>query len=342
MNRRRGSQATLELTVYSHSSLGQWKRSSGGAIIQQHRSMLNEHDYIEAITNGDDARLAQLLRSCNGDEPLVGLIADRRPTNHSIGFGMTLLQLASIRERKDGNPSKLLIDHGAKVDLHSACGLAMIERIQHFLRDRPLGISVQVDTYFPMQFAITAGRPEVVQLLVEHGDDVKRNLKKVAYFGWEDDAIDQDYIPWNPIHMASLWGFGKERVPVAQALASAGADLNALSPLDGFRPIHLVAMSNRIEMIKFFVSAGVEVDSRTEACAVIDLPNENGPLMGYECTALMVAAAEGFPEATACLLNLGADPLAVNSERYTAMDFAERRFWDGQPYDCVIDLLKKM
>ena len=76
--------------------------------------------------------------------------------------------------------------------------------------------------------------------------------------------------------MASLWCFGKDRVPVAQALASAGADLNALSPLDGFRPIHLVAMSNRVEMIKFFVSEGVEVDSRTEACTVINLPNDKG------------------------------------------------------------------
>lgn len=304
--------------------------------------MLNERDFIDAITTGDDARLAELLRSCDGDEPLVASIADRKPTNHAIGFGMTLLQLASIRKRKTGNPSKLLIDHGATVDLHSACGLGMIEPIERFLRDRPQSVSDQVDTYFPMQFAITAGRPEVVQLLVEHGDDVNRNLKKVAYFGWEDDAIDQDYIPWNPIHMASLWGFGKERVPVAQALASAGADLNALSPLDGFRPIHLVAMPNRVEMIKFFVSQGVDVDSRTKACSVIDLPNENGPLNGYECTALMVAAAEGFIEATACLLELGAEPLAVNSEGYTAVDFAERRFWDGQPYDLVIDILTKV
>lgn len=304
--------------------------------------MLNERDYIDAITNGDDARLAKLLRSYDGDELLVASITDRQPTNHSIGFGMTLLQLASIRERKAGNPSKLLIDHGATVDLHSACGLGMIERVEHFLRDRPQSVSDQVDTYFPLQFAITAGRPEVVQLLVEHGDDVNRSLKKVAYFGWEDDAVDQDYTPWNPIHMASLWCFDKERVPVAQALASAGADLNALSPLDGFRPIHLVAMPNRVEMIEFFVSQGVDVDSRTEACSVIDLPNEKGPLKGYGCTALMVAAAEGSIEATACLLELGADPMAVNSEGYAAMDFAERRFWDGQPYDGVIDLLKKV
>lgn len=303
--------------------------------------MHDECNYIDAITKADDARLTELLRSSDVDEILSDTIADRKPTNHSIGFGMTLLQLASIRERKEGNPAKLLLDRGATVDFHSACGLGMIERIEHLLQDRVQSVGDQVDTYFPLQFAITAARPEVVGLLAEHGDDTNRNLKKVAYFGWEDDAIDQDYTPWKPIHMASLWGFNKQRVSVAQALAVAGADLNAVSPLDGFRPIHLVAMSNRVEMIKFFVSQGVDVDSQTEVCSMIDLPSESGPINGYGCTALMVAAAEGFSEATECLLELGADPMATSSEGYTALDFAERGFWDGQPYDRVIDLLKK-
>ncbi|MGI9323770.1 MAG: ankyrin repeat domain-containing protein, partial [Pseudomonadales bacterium] len=230
--------------------------------------MHNERDFIDAITNGDENRLAMLLHSQVGRERLVATITDSQPTNHSIGFGMTLLQLASIRTRKGGSPSTVLIEQGAKVDLHSACGLGMIERIGELLADRPQGVNDQVDTYFPIQFAITAGRSAVVQCLVEHGDDVNRDLRKVAYFGWEDDARDQHYTPWKPIHMASLWGFDSARLPVAQALASTGADLNAISPLDGFRPIHLVAMPNRVEMIRFLIAQGIDVDSRTEECAV--------------------------------------------------------------------------
>lgn len=302
--------------------------------------MQNEREYIEAIKNGDDSRLTSLLESRAGDEPLTACIDDAQPTNHSIGSGMTLLQLASFRQWKSGNPSKVIIDHGANVDLHSACGLGMLNRIERILAERPKSIDHVVDTYVPLQFAITAGRPEVIRLLVEHGDDVNRNLQKVAYFGWEDDALGQDYTPWKPIHMASLWGFDATRVPVAQALANAGADLDAFSPLDGFRPIHLVAMPNRIEMIRFFVSQGIDVDSRTEACAAIKLPDENGPIRGHQCTALMVAAAEGFPEATECLLELGADPQATNNQGLTAMDFAEQGFWDGQPYDRVVQLLR--
>ncbi len=301
--------------------------------------MNNERDYIDAITSGDAAGLAKLLASQEDVGSLTATITDPRPTNHAIGHGMTLLQLASIRTRKSGDPAAVLLDHGAEVDLHSACGLGMFDRIEELLTERPLGVNDQVDTYFPIQLAITAGRSDVVQCLANHGDDVNRDLKKVAYFGWEDDACDQRYTPWRPIHMASLWALDSNRLQVSQALVSAGADLNAISPLDGFRPIHLVAMPNRVEMIRFLVGQGVDVDSCTEACAVIDLPNENGPITGYENTALMVAAAEGFPEATACLLELGADPKAVNDQGQTAIDFAKLKFWDGQPYEKVIDLL---
>lgn len=303
--------------------------------------MDNERDFIDAITNGDEDRLTELLGSQADGAFLDAAIIDPRPTNHAIGHGMTLLQLASVRERKGGNPSSVLIDHGAEVDLHSACGLGMIKRIEELLSQRPEGFSDQVDTYFPIQLAITAGHAAVIQCLAAHGDDVNRDLRKVAYFGWEDDALDQDYMPWKPIHMASLWGFDAARVPVAQALASAGADLNEVSPLDGFRPIHLVAMPNRVDMIRFFVGQGVDVDSRTEECAVIELSDEDVPMRGYKNTPLMVAAGEGFPEATACLLELGADPKAVNDQGLTAMDFAKKRFWNGQPYDKVIELLSR-
>ncbi|MFK7766748.1 MAG: ankyrin repeat domain-containing protein [Mariniblastus sp.] len=175
--------------------------------------------------------------------------------------------------------------------------------------------------------------------MAKHGDDVNRDLRKVAYFGWEDSASGQNYVPWKPIHMASLWGFDSARVPVAQALALAGANLSSLSPLDGFRPIHLCSMSNRVDMIRFLVSEGVDIDSRTEKCTAIELPNENGPLDGYGCTALMVAAAGGFPEAASCLLELGADPNAISERGYSAMDFANKRFWNGQPYEAVIGIL---
>ena len=303
--------------------------------------MQNEAELIEAITKGEDDRLLELLRSAdNLDELLGARIENPQPTNHAIGFNMTLLQLASVRTRGSGKPASILLEQGAKLDLHSACGLGQLDFIKETLTSDPDAVNKQVDGYFPIQFAITAAQPEVIRCLAEFGDDPNRDLRKVAYFGWEDDTRDQNFTPWKLIHMASLWGFNADRVPVAESLAVAGAELDTVSPLDGYRPIHLVAMSNRVDMIRFFASRGVDVNVQTAEFDGFDLSEGNeGPTMGSDCTPLMVAAAEGFVEATKCLLELGADKAVENGEGQTALDLATNRFWDGQPYDEVIELL---
>lgn len=305
--------------------------------------MQNEQELVDAITSGNDDRLGQLLHAVDDvGELLRARIANPCPTNHAIGFGMTLLQFASFRRWGNGDPASVLLDHGAVVDLHSACGLGKLDRIADVLAADPELIHHQVDSYLAIQFAITNSQPEAIRCLCDHGDDPNRDLRKMAYFGWEDDVRDQDFTSWKPIHMACLWGFDASRIPVVDALVSAGADLNAVSPLDGFRPIHLVAMPNRVDMIRHLVGLGIDVDSRTVESVGVQLDDENaGAISGHGCTPLMVAAADGFAEATACLLELGADPSLTNDASMTAMDFAKRSFWPGQPYDQVVKLLEK-
>lgn len=304
--------------------------------------MQHEQELIDAIMAGNEARLSGLLRAADDvSQILREQVTNPRPTNHSFGSGMTLLQLASYRRRGDGDAASVLLKHGAKIDLHSACGLGMTDRIVEILETEPKSIDESVGGYFPIQFAITGSKAAAVSCLCEHGDDPNRDLRKVAYFGWEDDIRNDDYTPWKPIHMASLYGFDSSRIPVADALAAAGADLNSVSPLDGSRPIHLATMSNRVEMIRFFVSQGVDVDSRTASSVGVEIADDNaGPISGFGCTPMMIAAAEGFPEATASLLELGSDPMIKNDRSMTAMDFAKKRFWDGQPYEQVIRLLE--
>lgn len=304
---------------------------------------LRERVIITAIKNGDTQQVASILASANDVTKLIQTqILDPNATNHAIGKGATLLQFASFRPWKGENVAATLVAAGAPVDLHSACGMGMTDRIDEITKADPSAVNQQVDTYFPIQYAISAGNAESVRCMMQNGDDPNRDLKKVAYFGWEDDAVDQDYTPWKPIHMASLWGFNADRVPVAQTLAEHGADLNAVSPLNGFKPIHLVTMPNRVDMIRFYLNAGVDVNSRTVECRGFELPSEeDGSISGLACTPLMVACGEGFIEATECLLEAGADVTARNSDGKTALDFANRRFWKEHDanYDAIIKLL---
>lgn len=303
---------------------------------------LKERIAIVAIKNGDAENLASILDSTSDVKKLLSAkIADDRPTNHAIGKDATLLQFSCVRPWQGNDLSPLLLEHGATIDLHSACGLGMTDRIEEIVGDDPRSVDAQVDTYFPVQYAITANRPDSIQALMKYGDDPNRDLKKVAYFGWEDDAVGQDYTPWKPIHMASLWGFDAKRVPVARCLLESGADINAVSPLDGYRPLHLVAMPNRVDMIRFYLDNGADVDSRTVACDVFRLDGEDeGPCgSAFGNTPLMIACGEGFAEATECLIKAGADVNAHNEHGQTALHMAAKKFWNGQPYGKVIELL---
>ena len=301
----------------------------------------NEREILETIRSDDTDKMASLLdASPNVEQLFKSIISIDNPSNHAFGRSATLLQYASFRPDRSKEVASLLVERGATLDLHSACGLGKTKQIEQILADTPEAKNEQVDSYFPVQFAIAAKQAESIARLMQSGDDPNKDLRKVAYFGWEDETIDTDYQPWKPIHMASLWGFDATRIPVAKCLIENGADLNAVSPLDGFRPIHLVAMPNRVDMIRFFVENGIDVDSRTEQCKIIVTSKENsGPIRGFGCTPLMVACGEGFVEATECLLELGADINAVNDDGKTALDFAEQRFWNGQPYDQVIKVL---
>ena len=132
---------------------------------------LRERILVDTIKRGDGAGLTEILQAeADPQELLTAKIELARPTNHAIGRGATLLQIASYRQRSK-EAATVLLEKGAVVDVHSACGLGMISELEKILKADPGASSTQVDTYCPLQFAITAKRVEVVECLMQNGDD---------------------------------------------------------------------------------------------------------------------------------------------------------------------------
>ena len=289
--------------------------------------------FIEAIKKGDVAALRELLSDA---DPSVfnQTIGQSDHSRHSFGAGTTLLQFASFRTWKETSSevNDLLIQSGANIDIHSASGLGRVDILESLLQEH-LGehsaaelLSREVDTFVPMQYAISADKPQSVAVLLKHGDDPNRSCKKVAWFLWEDESLAKgEPLNWNPIHMAAIRG----RREISGLLADAGADLNAVCSLDGCQAIHLAAMYNKFEIIKFLADRGVEVDCRTK------LPNKDhapdadmdGPTIGNDWTPLMVTVGEGFIETAQWLVEKGSDVNATNTLGRTALHIAAGGFW---------------
>ena len=110
---------------------------------------------------------------------------------------MSLLQLASFV--RPAAALLLVADGHAEVDLHSACALGDTRLVEEIIKNNPAALNAQIDTYYPIQYAL--GHPEVIRLLLSHGDGPNRPIEKLAWFEWEDAAakrklLERESMTW--------------------------------------------------------------------------------------------------------------------------------------------------
>ena len=281
--------------------------------------MIDFESFAHAIRDRDFSAFADRLAAID-DVADLAIANDVRYANWYSGLGATLLQLTSFVQP---DFAEAVLDRGAELDLHSACALGNMDAIERLLAAKPSSIDTKVDSYLPIQFALR--HPQALRMLLEHGDDSNRSIRKLAWFEWEDQAAERDLSQWRPLHMVALGRGDEPHIDSAEVLREFGADLGVTSSPFGTAPIHLAATYDRTHLIRWFVENGCDVDTPTTdtgyAAATANLFDDTpfSPFYTSKQTPLMVALGEGHSAAIKLLLDLGANVNAADSASfYTA------------------------
>ncbi|MBU0482950.1 MAG: ankyrin repeat domain-containing protein [Proteobacteria bacterium] len=146
--------------------------------------------------------------------------------------------------------------------------------------------------------AVENGQTELVRDLVRQGADV--DVRGIAGENTSNPTKE-----WTPLLVASHKGYTK----IAAILLENGADINAQNY--GTRtPLHLAAEKGHIEIVKMLIAKGVDVHTTSSH---------------DQWTPLHVAVYSGQTSVALVLLEAKADPLVINVQGSTPLDYAKEK-----------------
>ncbi len=241
----------------------------------------------------DSRRAATVLLSHSAD-----------PMARDETSGDTALHFAALTGHAE--IAELLLEHNADIaarskhngatPLHYAA-LYGHRKVIALLAERGAAIDVpDLHGVRPLQYARMRQRAQAIELLLSLGarpDDLfdavnAGDVARVQALIAAGANVNERGLSGTPLHLAVSAGM----VGIAVMLIDAGADLEAKGDPGGAHPLHLAAYGNQLEAARLLLDRGAEVDARD----------------ALERTALGVAAAYGYVEVVATLLEHRADP----------------------------------
>ena len=271
-----------------------------------------------------DINFSDLVNSKNFSALREKILKKHQSDRNSVGLGLaselTVLQVVALYEPAIAN--QLL--ETEIVDLFSASALGKTKDIRNLANSQIL--STNVENLTPMGFAILKGQITSVRALLACGDDPNRVLKRIGFFVWETDVLNEAV--WFPIHAASTHGYLDNAHLIVQELIDAGADIYANSPL-GCSALHLAATYQWTKVMGVLINNGLDVDVRSQPVSesVWTLSTPRGWTMTYNETPLMTCAREGQLNGLRLLLDKKAGVDLTNSINQTALHIAANGWW---------------
>ena len=324
-----------------------------------HRArILLEHGAAANVENNDGQTPLHLLFENNHheDADVIGLA--RLLMEHGADVNVrttdewTLLHEAAFRRWPE--IARLMLDHGANMNAENERGetpLHVVSQSEHDSQEHGIGIARMLlergmdvnapdnDHGTPLHSASYFGRPEIAQVLLDHGAiaDAENSQGETAlhvvtrgkYPSQEDgvtivwllldrgvdiNARDKGYD--TPLHSASQFG-GLE---IARVLLDYGASPNAEND-QGETPLHLVARDGSrdsqeysVEIVQLLLKCGAHINALDN--------NHNSPLHS--------ASYFGRPEIAQALLDHGANAEAENNHGETPLHLISRSKYTSQ------------
>ncbi|MEM6392952.1 MAG: ankyrin repeat domain-containing protein [Planctomycetota bacterium] len=227
-----------------------WHRPEASKIVAYLISLGARHTFQAAARAGVLERVEAMLR----EDP--SLLNQKDEGGRSALYRSACVYGAFPRGER---VAKLLLDHGAEVDLYSACALGLVDRVEALIREDASGVNrYDSDGCTALHWSVRP-RKRWLESRGLSSDAYVRITRLLLEAGATVDTPNRQEDGMQALHHIGEWGGSDEQ---ARLLIEHGADINAAAEQTGWTPLDYAEDRGRDGIAEVLRSLGGEVSGK--------------------------------------------------------------------------------